>query len=176
MKAKKFFIIFLSVAIGAIGIIAVANYYIDYYGVFHINNGSIYSNTLNDRFVKMKYLLLNDNLRKYDSYLWGSSRTMKMDPLMTKQKTYNLSSPAGMTEDCLQQLRLLLKREAHIQTIYIGLDDFSYYRSIESIRKNSSWILYQDNVCRDVETYSRYLLTPSILKRAKEDSTQKKIE
>ncbi len=174
MAAKKFFAVFLTVIVGAISIIAAANYYFDYYGVFHINHVRIYSNTLNDRFVKMKYLLLNDNFQKYDSYLWGSSRVMKMNSRLTGQKTYNLSVPAGMTEDYLQQLRLLLKNGAEMKTIYIGLDDFSYCRSNASVRKNSSWILYQDNICRDMETYSRYLLTPSILKRVKEDSSQKK--
>lgn len=173
MEAKKFFTIFLSVIVGAIVVIAGANYYFDYYGVFHTDNKRIYSNSLNDRFVKMRYLLTDYNYTKYDSYLWGSSRVMKMDSRVTEQKTYNLGAPAGMTEDCLQQLQLLKKNGADIQTIYIGLDDFSYYRSDAIIRKNSAWILYQDNIYRDMETYSRYLLTPSILKRVKEDANLK---
>lgn len=174
MKEKKFFTIFLSVIVGAIVVIAAANYYFDYYGVFHTDNKRIYSNSLNDRFVKMRYLLTDYNYEKYDSYLWGSSRVMKMDPQVTGEKTYNLSSSGGMSDDCLQQLQILLRNRANIQTIYIGIDDLWYYRSNMSIRENWSCILYQDNICRDIETYSKYLLTPSILKRAKKDSTSEK--
>lgn len=174
MKDKKFFMIFLSIIVGIFIIVATVNYHFDYYGVFHTNEERIYSSTLNDRFVKMRYLLTNHNYNKYDSYLWGSSRVMKMDPRVTEQKTYNLGVPAGMTEDCLQQLQLLLKNRASIQTIYIGLDDLSYHRSDEIIRENLDWILYQDNIYRDMETYSKYLLTPSMLKRVKKDFTLEK--
>lgn len=111
MESKRFFTIFLSAIVGIIGIIAVANYYFDYYEVFHTDKEKIYSNTLNDCFVKMRYLLTDHNYARYDSYLWGSSRIMKMDPRVTEQKTYNFGVPAGMTEDCLQQLQLLKKME-----------------------------------------------------------------
>ena len=166
MKAKRFFAVFLSTAMGVIGLVGAANYHFDYFGVFHTDEPILKTGTINDRFVKMKYLLNDRNFEEYDSYLWGSSRVLKTDTKVTGERTYNLGSPAGMTEDVLEQLQILLRNGARIGTIYVGLDDFSYYRNYDSVANNLLWISYKDEWKRDMEAYSRYLLTPSILRRA----------
>lgn len=165
MEPKKFFAIFLSVIVGAIGIIAAANYRLDYYGVFHPEK-EIFTTGINDRFVKMKYLLLNDNFKKYDSYLWGSSRVMKMDTQITGEKTYNFGEPAGMFQDYLVQLNLLLKHNAHINTIYLGIDEFTYLRDYSYVGAQAFGYLYQENLQKDTEAFSYYLFRPSIISHA----------
>lgn len=165
MKAKKFFIIFLSVIVGAIGIIAAANYRLDYYGIFHPEQ-EVFTTGINDRFVKMRYLLLNDNFKKYDSYLWGSSRVMKMDTKVTGERTYNFGEPAGMFQDYLIQLNLLLKHGAQINTIYLGIDEFTYLRDYSRIKTNAFGYLYQEDLPKDMEAFSYYLFRPSIISHA----------
>lgn len=166
MKAKHFFLAFLSITMGIIGFVAAANYYFDYYGVFHADQPVVKTDILNDRFVKMTHILKNQNYLSYDSFLWGSSRVLKMDTKVTGENTYNLGSPAGMTEDALEQLEILIENGARIKTVYVGLDDFSYYRNYDSVAENLLWISYKDDWKKDIETYSRYLLMPSILKHA----------
>lgn len=172
MSAKKFFFVFSILSITVEMVVAIANYHFDYYGVFHVEKNIIESNSLNERFTKIKYLLTGDNALKYDSYLWGSSKVMKGDTKLISCKTYNLGASAGMTEDCLEQLKILINNKKNVNTIYIGIDDASYYRNYSLIANNAGWVSYKDELNRDIETYSSYLLTPSNLKRVAEEETQ----
>lgn len=165
MKYKKFFMTFVYMFGIGISLVMVINYHFDYYGVFS-NEAVIKSDTLNDRFVKMKYLISEKQFNKYDSYLWGSSRTMKIDTRITGLHTYNLGSPAGMTEDCLKQLKQLIEAGALIKTIYIGLDDLSYFRSYVPIATAFRWRAYEGNYRADIGTYFDYLVNPSVAKNA----------
>lgn len=173
MKAKCFFAVFLSAVAGVIGLITAANYYLDYYEVFRgYKKDVVESNQINDRFVKMKYLLHDRNFEKYDSYLWGSSRVMKADTRFIGEKTYNLGVPTGMTEDALEQLQILLQNGAEIKAVYVGLDDLTYCRNYSSVVNNLLWISYKDQWNQDMETYIRYLLTPSIMKQTLKADTK----
>lgn len=164
MNQKKFFRTFMGIFVAAILLLLPANYYVDCFGVFHRYKAEpILSDTLNDRFLKMRYLLNDEQYKKYDSYLWGSSRTMKMDPEVTGEKTYNLSVPAGMTEDCYKQLRQLLEKGASIHTIYIGIDDLSYTRIYEPIKNEFRWKSYETEWNQNLGTYAGYLMSPSAL-------------
>lgn len=157
MNYKRFFYSFLGAALLLIGTIATLNYYLDYYGVFHTDRLVVRSNSFNDRFAKMRYLIANRNFTKYDSYLFGTSRVQKTDPNVTGQKTYNLGIPAGMTEEYLQQLRMLLDHGAEIKTIYIGLDQLAY-----SYKYNYQ-PLYTDNILKDLDVYLKSLVNPSVI-------------
>lgn len=128
MKKEHFFYILYGI-MGSIALaIPAANYAIDLYGVFRgVDKEIIESRAVSDRFVKMEYLLKNQNFEKYDSYLWGSSRVQKTDTMIVGEKTYNLGAPAGIPEDCLRDLKQLKMHRASIDTIYLGLDDISYY-------------------------------------------------
>ena len=157
MSYKKFFLIFVWVWAFALGIIAVLNYQMDYYGIFHMDRIFVRSNAFNDRFAKMKHLLTDQHFKEYDSYLFGTSRVQKTDPRVTGQKTYNLGIPAGMTEEYLQQINLLLAHGAKIDTIYIGLDQLAY------LSKYKKQALYTGNIASDFDTYLKSLVTPSVI-------------
>lgn len=127
MKHKKFFLLFVLPLLGAAFSVPAFNYALDYYGVFRgASQKEVVTNQLNDRFVKMEYLLQNGNHVKYDSYLWGSSRVQKMDTQVTGLYTYNMGASAGAPDDCLSELRQLIKNRAKIQVVYLGIDDFVY--------------------------------------------------
>ena len=169
MKSKRFFLIFFLITAITEAIIVSLNYYFDYYGVFHTDETVVKSNTLNDRFVKVKRVLNNSVSLGCTSFLWGSSRVLKMDTKITGENTYNLGAPAGMTEDCIEQINIFINNGIKIDTVYIGLDDCSYYRDYSAISNNLSWISYKDELNRDIETYSCYLLMPSNVKRVIEE-------
>lgn len=160
MNYKKFFWSFIGISGVALGIIAGLNYQLDYYGVFHTDRLYVRSNAFNDRFAKMRYLLADQHFKNYDSYLFGTSRVQKSDPRATGQKTYNLGVPAGMIEENLQQLQLLLAHGAKIKTIYIGLDQLAY----SSKGKNEA--LYTGNFMTDLDVYLKCLVNPSVIGKA----------
>lgn len=165
MKPKKFLISFLAIAAIAMGAVAAANYHLDYYGVFHPEK-EIFTTGINDRIAKMRYLLMDDNFNKYDSYLWGSSRVMKTDTQVTGKRTYNMGSPSGMFRDCLGQLQLLIKHRAPIDTVYLGIDDFSYLKDYSYVKAQAFGYSYQEDITKDADAFSYYLFRPSIIQHA----------
>lgn len=164
MKEKNFFYVFAMLFFAVILAILSLNYCIDYYGVFHkYKNEPVVVYNINDRFVKMRYLLNGKNFNKYDSYLWGSSRVMKMDTTIAGGMTYNLGSAGGMTDDCLFQLKQLISQGAKVNEIYVGLDDFSYTKNYEPVKREIDRKLYYGNILQDLGTYMEYLLNPSAI-------------
>lgn len=165
MKEKKFLMLFIGIAGIFILMCAVSNYAIDFYGVFRGSaRMAIQSNEINDRFVKMEYLLLNRGVQKYDSYLWGSSRVQKTDTQMTGKRTYNMGASGGMPEDCLRDLKRLKENGALIDTVYLGLDDFSY---LTDYREQLSMIFrqpYEQEPDKRCKYYADLLIKPGIIK------------
>lgn len=164
MKNRQFFLLFCSI----VGIIAfslsISNYVIDYYGVFRGESQAIIkSNLINERFVKMEYLLQDCHYKKYDSYLCGSSRVQKMDTQLTGEKTYNLGVSGGMPEDCLRELKELKKYGAPIKIVYLGLDDLSclgnYREVLRAIYRRS----YDEEMNRRYSYYAELLMSHGII-------------
>ena len=99
------------------------NYFFDFYAVFN-QNRDVYYGSINDRYAKVSYILKNN--KKYDTFIWGSSRTQKMNPLIIDDQSYNMASIGGVVEDCLRDLKLLINNKIKIEKIYLGIDNFSY--------------------------------------------------
>lgn len=86
---------------------------------------NLYSRDPNQNFLKISYLLEHKN--KYDSFIFGSSRVGKINPLLLKNgRFYNMTYSEGLPYEHLQNIKLLLSKGIKIKNIYIGLDDFSY--------------------------------------------------
>lgn len=122
MNYKKFCVSFLTLVFTIFCIVVALNYYFDFYAVF--NQDKEYYVTVNDRYAKMSYIL-NDK-SKYDTFIWGSSRVQKMDPLIINTKAYNMGAVAGLPEDCLRDLKMFLNSGISIKNVYLGVDSFSY--------------------------------------------------
>lgn len=123
MFYKKFVMCFINLTIFIFVVVVGINYYFDFYAVFNSQKYVYYGN-INDRFAKMSYIL--DNKDKYNSFLWGSSRVQKMNPNILEDRCYNMGAEAGLPEDCLRDLNILLKNDLKIKNIYLGIDNFSY--------------------------------------------------
>lgn len=153
MKEKHFFYFLYGIMASIVLTVPVANYVIDYYGVFRgVNQEIIVSNQINERFVKMQYLLQNRNFEKYDSYLWGSSRVQKMDVQLIGKRAYNIGASGGMPEDCLRELKMLKSQGAFVDTVYMGLDDVSYFMDDEDMLS----MIYRHPYERELDKRSRY--------------------
>ena len=130
----------------AVAIIAGFSYYKDYYEVFHgAEESEIKNEGFNERFVKMEYLLKDNRFQKYDSYLCGSSRIMKTDPDITGLETYNIGVSSALPDDCLLQLKVLLKNQAPVKVLYYGLDDFTYTSYWEQATHSINRVPYKIN-------------------------------
>lgn len=164
MKNKKFFYLFLGIIGGIVISVSLANYYIDYYSVFRgAQKKIIETNAANNRFVKMEYLLMDNHFKKYDSYLWGSSRVEKMDTRLTGQRTYNMGASAGMPEDCLRELKILKAHNAPVDVVYLGIDDFAYFTDYDDMQAIIYQFPYEEGSPK-YEYYIRLLLEKELIK------------
>lgn len=163
---EKYFFYFLYGILGSIALsLPAANYAVDFYGVFRGSEKKVIeSNEINDRFVKMEYLLQNRRFEKYNSYLWGSSRVMKTDAWLTGGETYNMGAPAGEPEDCLRGLRQLNVQGASIDTVYLGLDDFSYFMDYGVLKPLLSRRPYELELSNRCKYYAELLGKPGFVK------------
>lgn len=146
MNYKKFCIIFLTLIIIIFSFIVTVNYYFDFYAVFNQNKD--YYVTVNDRYAKVEYIL--GNKEKYNTFIWGSSRVQKMDPLILGKEAYNMGAVAGLPDDCLRDLKIFLNNGVNIKTIYLGIDSFSYKNDykyeIQGINRNPYTENYIDRI------------------------------
>lgn len=165
MKEKYFFYFLYGIMVGIALVVPTANYAIDYYGVFRgANQEIIVSNQINERFVKMEYLLQNRNFEKYDSYLWGSSRVQKTDVQLTGKRAYNMGESGGMPEDCLRELKMLKNQGASVDTVYLGLDDFSYFTDYSELLSAIYRQPYEQELDKRSKYYADLLTKPGIIK------------
>lgn len=136
---KKYATLFLLIAIGIfiafISTATILSVVEDRYLVFGILSGRYYDerykngiqcfNEPNQSFAKMVFL--KDHPRKYDTYIFGSSRVGKIpNELLADQKIYNLTYSEGLPAEHLKNITFLLKNKVQIKTLLIGLDEFSY--------------------------------------------------
>lgn len=167
MSEKNFFKILFGLFSAFLILVPSLNYFIDYYAVFHgANKEYIYGNDINDRFVKMAYLLDNKGVNKYDSYLWGSSRVQKMNTFLTGTDTYNMGSSMGLPSDCLRDIQLLINRNSKIKRVYLGIDDFSYTVDSNAVRSGIFRFPYSDDMKNRSYEYIKllYCIEPIRLK------------
>lgn len=164
MKEKHFFYFLYGIMAGIALGVPTANYAIDYYGVFRgANQEIIVSNQINERFVKMEYLLQNRNFEKYDSYLWGSSRVQKTDVQLTGKRAYNMGASGGLPEDCLRELKMLKNQGASVDTVYLGLDDFSYFTDYSELLSVIYRHPYEQELSKRSKYYAELLLKAEIV-------------
>lgn len=176
MKEKHFFYFLYGIMAGIALVIPAVNYAVDYYGVFRgANQKEIVSNLINERFVKMKYLLKNQHFEKYDSYLWGSSRVMKADVQLIGERTYNMGASVGIPADCLRDLKQLKIHGASIDTVYLGLDDLSYLTNYKELMSVIYKRPYEQQSDKRYRYYVELLFNPEIIHAWSEEHSPKGI-
>ncbi|MCB9426395.1 MAG: hypothetical protein H6584_05130 [Flavobacteriales bacterium] len=100
------------------------NTILDPYGVIHGNMDN-QKMDCNQRYLKIKHLI--NNPKKYDSFLFGSSRVSSVD---TRKigfgKWYNMTYSEGLPYEHLEDLKQMLSNGIEVKNILIGVDEISY--------------------------------------------------
>ncbi len=106
-----------------VGAVAAVNAVVDAYGILR-NDFSRQFQMPNMQYVKIQHLRVRGDA--YDSLLFGSSRVENIDvKKIAAGRYYNMTYPAGVPQEHLDNIRYLLNRGMIIKNVMIGLDDFS---------------------------------------------------
>ena len=141
MNSKKFLSIFFILALLILGTNAAINYKYDLYGIFDKDFSKYRYCYVNERYAKIDYLL-HEGKGKYDTFIFGSSRSKGLNPKTFSDTTYNLAYSAGVPNDYVRDLKTLVSNGIMPKTIYIGIDDHSYKRLPEEVHSNINFIGY----------------------------------
>ncbi len=103
--------------------------YTDVFNVFHTKTVRKTKASVNERFLKVKYLL--ENPEKYNALIFGSSRVGFISIPYLNQNTdlhwYNMTYSQGLPNEHLGDLRILLEAGVPIKKVIIGFDDIELY-------------------------------------------------
>lgn len=98
----------------------------DPYNVFHWKQLRDNGVEPNSNFIKMKYIL--NNPEKFDSFLFGSSRTSFIDvERIPEGKWYNMSYSEGLPAEHLENLREMIDHDIIPKNVMIGVDNISCF-------------------------------------------------
>ena len=152
MKDFVFKVIGIFLAITAT--IAGFNAVYDTYGIF-TSDFSKPRATLNERFVKIRYLIQHPN--KYDAYCFGSSRVgyIPLETIQDSYTYYNMTESMSVPSEWLEQLQMMKKHHVQIRRVMLGIDDFSFQINAKEYKQNLDRIPYKEF---NLKTYLIYLL------------------
>lgn len=99
---------------------------VDPYNVFHWRQLRDNGVEPNSNFIKMKYVL--DNPDKFDSFLFGSSRTSFIDvERIPEGKWYNMSYSEGLPAEHLENLEEMVANGIVPKNVMVGVDNISCF-------------------------------------------------
>ncbi|MCI8418265.1 MAG: hypothetical protein HFI33_12360 [Lachnospiraceae bacterium] len=100
--------------------------YADPYNVFHWSKIRDNGVEPNSNYIKMKYILANPD--KFDSFLFGSSRTGFVDvERIPEGKWYNMSYSEGLPNEHLENLKEMIAHGIIPKNVMIGVDNISCF-------------------------------------------------
>ncbi len=112
----------LGIIITCLTLVASINLLIDANGVFRDGTAAPSPNM---SVIKMNHLLRHPG--RYTGLLFGSSRAGNIDIRKLPGNWYNLFFAAGLPEEYLEHLRVLLASGMPVREVLVSLDDFSYF-------------------------------------------------
>jgi hypothetical protein len=121
---KRWTILVVLVLAILVGTVVTVNVIVDADGILRTNYTRQFQPP-NMSVAKINYLLRNKS--KYDSYVFGSSREGNiLVGHINDGRWYNMFLAAGLPEEYLDHLKLMLANGITVKTVMIGLDDFSH--------------------------------------------------
>ncbi len=124
MKNSNFIKMWFFVVSSVVIMIALLNYLIDPFGVFH--TGLLEkSKSLNERVVKIDYL--KENKKRYNGFMFGSSTMGTTDPKVLEKyvpnsKFYNLTCSSSNMYDFKMLIIYLIKESFDVKNLYLQID------------------------------------------------------
>ena len=159
MDYKKFFFSFLTTMVVAICINGFINYKYDLYGIFDKDFERPRYQYINEHYANLDFLLNTE--KKYDTIIFGSSRCKNINPGLFDGYAYNLAYPAGIPNDYLNDIMLMVEKGVVPKRIFIGLDDFSYKRSPDEVHSVINFVGYKDEWSNLKYKFSLFTKKPS---------------
>lgn len=105
--------------------VVIYNVILDPYGVIR---GDMTNQRIepNQHYLKAKHVI--DNPKKYNSFVFGSSRVGKIDvrKIEDSNNWYNMTYSQGVPAEHLDELKIFLENNVNIKNIWIGLEETSY--------------------------------------------------
>lgn len=102
----------------------------------HENRTSFYTEP-NKNVLKVNYIL--NNKKRYDSFIFGSSRVGAINPLkINTGNYYNMTYSEGIPKEHLLNIKLFIKNGIKINNLLIAVDEFSYQVSYEQHQEQAS--------------------------------------
>lgn len=121
---KKWWLSVLVVTTLGMAVVIGTNRFIDAYGIFRTDYSRQFHEP-NQQVAKINFLVKNP--KKYDSFVFGSSRALFIDNRkITNGTYYNMACSEAVPEEHLKNIKFLLNNNVTIRNLVIGLDDFSY--------------------------------------------------
>lgn len=141
MDSKKYVAVLYGITTLLLLTNAFINYKYDLYGIFDKNFDKPRFAYINQRYAKMDYLL-NEGKGKFDTIIFGSSRSEGIVPSNISDKTYSLTYSSGIPNDYLRDLKTLIDNGVKLQTIYLGIDEFDYKKNPLELSNSINYVGY----------------------------------
>ena len=124
MNGKKWISIFFILSLVPVTLLNTVNYVIDPFNIFHTKILK-HQFQMNERFMKIEYL--EENNKKFNGYMFGSSRIGTTPPKVIEKyipnsKLYNFTISSANLYDYLTHLEYFIKQKYPIKTLYLQLD------------------------------------------------------
>lgn len=163
MNKKKYIIVTLLTSLLFLFILPIINYRYnqcralpkDYkfaYEDYPPTNKSI---AINKPYLKTAYLL--ENLNKYDTLLFGSSRNSALVETDISPKAYNAYSNFSVIGQHLHALKILLKHKMQLKEVWIGINDFDIWKDPKDFENDYSKRVYHEDLKGVLNFYKLYL-------------------
>ena len=133
---------------------------VDPYNVFHWQKIRDNGVEPNSNYIKMQYILHNPD--KFDSFLFGSSRTGFVDvEKIPDGKWYNMSYSEGLPAEHLENLQELIANGIIPKNVMIGVDNISAFVD-PSLHQNQFYRIPYPRTHK-LEFYGKYLSIKGVL-------------
>ncbi|MBN2158460.1 MAG: hypothetical protein JW807_03620 [Spirochaetes bacterium] len=146
------------ILIGVISVLPLLAYnvIVDPYSVIRKDYSSFYI-CPNERFAKSDYIL--QNKKKYDGFLFGSSRVSQVPVSVINRATgrnyYNMTIVSGVVSEYLKLLKFFLDRGVTVKSVLVGLDYFSFMMlPLPNVMRS---VMYPANCREHLKFYYTYL-------------------
>lgn len=155
MTAKGFARWFAAAAALCWAAIAGLNVWFDTSGLFNADFSRPRRKEPNQHFVKVRYLLSAP--KKYNAYVFGSSRVGKIDLTQISDglRYYNMTYSEGLPEEWTNDVELFLRRGVEVKRVMLGVDDFSFRVDPAAHKTQALRVPYEEGTV--LECYMRYL-------------------
>lgn len=141
MNSKKYVVVLYSTTVLLLLVNAFINYKYDLYGIFDKDFDKPRFAYINQRYAKMDYLL-HAGKGKFDTIIFGSSRSEGIVPSKISDKTYSLAYSSGIPYDYLRDLKTLIDNGVKLKTIYLGIDEFDYKKDPLELSNSINYVGY----------------------------------